>query len=93
MSKDLLTISEEELRRMIGFWSFPVLKNIIELCYEFKRKNYKNAPMEVLQDIERKETIVLREIQERGYNTKGSDFNDWHRKLRNKASKIYIVKK
>ena len=87
-------MSIEEFRLSLPKCSLSILKQLLEGIYEFKRSQYKKFKTTednpVVLDIERKESIIMKELERRGIDIAGQEFVLWLRKMMNRADKIYI---
>ena len=90
MSKNILTISQEDFAKDIHKLSFSTLKQLIKGIYEVKRTTVYQHSEWVLKDIERKETKIWAEIQRRGIDINSVDFQNWIKKIQNQKSKIMV---
>lgn len=80
-------------QQKINKMSFSQLKGTLLEIYEAKRSNRYKYNLDVVHDLERKETKVNFVMQEmRKINLKNKDYLEWLQKEQNKASKIYIKK-
>jgi hypothetical protein len=95
MTQNLLTVKYDDFRMQIKLLKFPVLKQLIEGIYVYKRKYYPKVKdnTDIVHDLERKESIIWKELGDRGYDTKGADFMSWLKKMQNQSSKIQVVVK
>ena len=95
MSQNILTVKVDSFRQQVSTLNFATLKQLIEGIYDYKRKYYptfKDQNNEIVLDLERKESIIMRELGNRGINTKNDDYQMWLKKIQNQASKIMVVK-
>ncbi len=90
MSKNILTISQENFAREIHKLSFQTLKQLITGIYDVKKTLLYKHDGQIVNDIERKETKIWAELQRRGIDIKGNDFQLWMKKLQNRKSKIMV---
>jgi len=67
MSKNLLTVSLDEFSREVHKMSSQSLVSLLKAIYDFKWDRGKMMPYEQMMDIERKETRVNAEMQNRGF--------------------------
>jgi hypothetical protein len=95
MTQNLLTISYDNFRMQIKLLKFVTLKQLLEGVYAYKRKYYPKVKdnTDIVRDLERKESIIWKELGDRGYDTKGNDFSAWIKKIQNQSSKIQVVVK
>ena len=87
--KDILTRAQQDFDRDLVRISFDSLKNLIQGIHHYLLKNgtklYETTQgKEMIFDLERKQTKIIKELQRRGYlkGQNGIDFNNWlYRKI------------
>ena len=68
MAQDLLEISAESFDLQLPFMSTMALKDLHRRIYEdFKWRFLDKIPEPVMLDLERKESMIIRELQRRGF--------------------------
>ena len=82
--KDILTRTQQEFDNDVVRIKFDSLKNLIQGIHHYLLKNgtklYETAEgREMVFDLERKQTKIIKELQRRGYliGQNGIDFNRW----------------
>lgn len=90
MSQDLLKISQEAFALQIHRLPSKTLVNLLKDLYQFKWEYGKYFTDEKIIDIERKESKILFELQNRGYKKKSdnADYNSFIKSL-NKKKRVF----
>jgi hypothetical protein len=67
MAQDLLKISREKFELQLSTISFGTLKNLAEEIFVLlKNEAFKSLDLERVKDLERKQTLILKEMKLRG---------------------------
>jgi len=77
--KSLLTISQEEFDASIRKISFGTLKNLLVELFKYIKSSAWKLPEETVVDLERKQTKIWKELQNRGHLNANSnmEFMNW----------------
>ena len=87
MSQSLKQISREALRLQLGTINFGVLKRLHEEIFTYLKNRADKLPMSEIIDLERKQTMILKEMQSRGKLKADKDKIDYHNWLFQKKKK------
>lgn len=84
MSKNIITISQEDFQASIHKLSLGTIKDLIETIANFLQGNVADY---TIKDLLRKETKLWKELQRRGYKIHEAEFINWRNSLKyNKRS-------
>lgn len=77
--KNILSISRYEFEKALPRITNSTLKQILEGLFEFIKYNSDKYPMDILMDLERKQSIIWKELMARGYLNKSNivEFQTW----------------
>jgi len=77
--KNILTITQANFENCLPQLSFQTLKDLHEGIYLFLRRRYSTLTDDMVYDLERKQTKIMREMQRRGIlNSKtNQEYHDW----------------
>lgn len=76
-----MTISPEEFEKSLPQLSFGTIKQLIVAVQDLCQGR---LHVDCVADLQRKQTKLWNELQRRGYNIKGPEFQNWFRKINHK---------
>lgn len=76
MSQNILTTPREEFAKEIHRLNFATLKSLLEGLFTFIKNNSDKMPEDCIIDLERKQTLIWKEIKRRGYKL-DDNFTRW----------------